>query len=192
MKEEKEMSNNQFFYPDTPNLQYYQFPVFLLRAPVSQTAKILYMVIYDRARMSQRNRWTDDAGRVYAIYTVEDLADEIGRSVTQVKRGLNRLVEADLLEKESFQPGQPNRLYVRIPSDFRPAKYRRSKGPNSDRDAGGKPTPKQMNRTITQNQDHSSSTRTSSAGSFSNGMERPPVPEDELMRWLAGRNGNLV
>ena len=184
------MSTNQYLCPDTPNLQYYQFPVFLLRAPVSQTAKILYMVIYDRARMSQRNHWTDDAGRVYAIYTVEDLANEIGRSVTQVKRGLNKLVEADLLEKESFQPGQPNRLYVRIPSDFRPSKYRRSKGPNSDRDAGGKPTPKQMNRIITQNQKGRSASGT--GGSFSNGMERPPETEEELMRWLAGRNGNLV
>ena len=31
---------------------YFQFPEFLLNMPISQTAKITYMVLYDRARIA--------------------------------------------------------------------------------------------------------------------------------------------
>ena len=63
---------------------YYQFPEFLLKAPVSQTVKILYMVLYDRARLSQKNNWTDDTGRIYLIFPILELAGKIGRSVSAV------------------------------------------------------------------------------------------------------------
>ena len=184
------MSKNQYLYPDTPRLPYYQFPQFLLRVPISQTAKILYTVLHDRARLSQRNNWADDAGRIYTIYPIEELAAEIKRSVTQVKQGLNELIRADLLEKEHLQHGKPNRLYVRMPSDLHPSETRRSKGQDSDRNTGGKQPPKQRNKNNILNQKYSSASGTS--GSFSNGMERPPESEEELRQWLAGRNGNLV
>ena len=63
---------------------YYQFPEFLLKAPISQTVKILYMVLYDRARLSQKNNWTDDTGRIYLIFPILELAGRIGRSVSAV------------------------------------------------------------------------------------------------------------
>ena len=34
-------------------LQYFQFPKFLLKLRISQTAKFIYMVLYDRARISR-------------------------------------------------------------------------------------------------------------------------------------------
>ncbi len=183
------MSNNQFFYPDTPTPQYCQFPKFLFHVPVSQTAKIVYTAVYDHARLSLRNGWIDDKGRVYTIYSHAKLAADVEKSVTQVRHGLNELVEADLLEKV-YQPGMPNRLYVKIPSDFRQSETRQAGRRKSDREAGGKPTPKKTNRKHTQNQKESSAYGT--GGSFSNGMERPPESKEEFMRWLAGRNGNLV
>ena len=48
--EEEMKVHNCYLYQDTPVIQYYQFPEYLLKAPVSQTAKILYMVLYDRAK----------------------------------------------------------------------------------------------------------------------------------------------
>jgi hypothetical protein len=36
-------------------LQYFQFPKFLLKLRISQTAKFLYMILYDRARISRKN-----------------------------------------------------------------------------------------------------------------------------------------
>ena len=38
-------------------LQYFQFPKFLLKLRISQTAKFLYMILYDRARISRKNSW---------------------------------------------------------------------------------------------------------------------------------------
>ena len=49
---------------------------------------------------------------------------------------------------------KPNRLYVRIPSDSSP-----SERLDSDPDTVGKPSPKQMNRVITQRQNAWSSYR---------------------------------
>ena len=36
-------------------LQYFQFPRFLLKLRISQNAKFLYMILYDRARISRMN-----------------------------------------------------------------------------------------------------------------------------------------
>ncbi len=45
-------------------LQYFQFPKFLLKLRISQTAKFLYMILYDRARISRKNSWIDKYGNV--------------------------------------------------------------------------------------------------------------------------------
>lgn len=49
-------------------LQYFQFPKFLLKLRISQTAKFLYMILYDRARISRKNSWIDKYGNVYWSY----------------------------------------------------------------------------------------------------------------------------
>ena len=49
-------------------LQYFQFPKFLLKLRISQNAKFLYMILYDRARISRKNSWIDKYGNVYLIW----------------------------------------------------------------------------------------------------------------------------
>ena len=142
---------------ETPLPQYFQFPEFLLKAPLSQTAKILYMVLYDRARLSQRNNWIEDDGRVYFIFPIIELAAKTGRSISAVKAGLNELLQTDLLEKSRVGFGRPNRLYIKIPLDFSP-----SESQDLNPDTVGKPAPKQMNRVIAQNQNAWSSYRSAS------------------------------
>lgn len=155
--EEEMKVHNCYLYQDTPFIQYYQFPEYLLKAPVSQTAKILYMVLYDRARLSQRNKWTDEEGRVYLVYPITDLSAKIGRSVSAVKAGLNELFTADLLEKIRCGFGSPNRLYVKIPFE-----NRLSGSLNSDCHTDGKQAPKQIKITNRQNQNAWSSYRSAS------------------------------
>lgn len=154
--EEKSQVKSCYLYQDTPFLQYYQFPEFLLKLPVSQTAKILYMILYDRARLSQRNNWADEDGHIYLVFPILEMAAKTGRSVSAVKAALNELLQADLLKKVRVGFGKPNRLYVRIPSDFSP-----SERLDSNPDTVGKPAPKQMNRVITQRQNAWSSYRSS-------------------------------
>ncbi len=63
----KKMMKSCYMSLDMPVLQYFQFPEFLLDSTMSQTAKILYMILYDRARLSQKNKWIDGQNRIYLI-----------------------------------------------------------------------------------------------------------------------------
>jgi hypothetical protein len=157
MTKQEPQVKSWYLTQETPLPQYYQFPEFLLKAPVSQTAKILYMVLYDRARLSQKNNWTDDIGRIYLIFPIIELAAKTGRSVSAVKAGLNELLAADLLEKARCGFGSPNRLYVKIPSENGP-----SVGLNSCYHTDGKPSTKQVKKTNKQNQNAWSSYRPAS------------------------------
>lgn len=38
-------------------IPYFQYPKFLLELQLSQNEKLLYMLLYDRARISQKNEW---------------------------------------------------------------------------------------------------------------------------------------
>ena len=80
--------------------QYLQFPEFLLDLSLTQTAKILYMVLYDRARLSKRNQWSDQEERIYIVFTINELCKKIGRGRTTVEQALNDLVDADLIRKK--------------------------------------------------------------------------------------------
>ena len=91
--------NTTFIYQNTQLPGFLQFPEFLLRVPISQTAKTVYLVLYDRARLSMRNEWTDEFGRVFVIYPITELADRIGKSESTVKAGMKELCQAGLLLK---------------------------------------------------------------------------------------------
>ena len=98
-------------------LQYFQFPKFLLKMPISQNAKFLYMILYDRARTSRKNSWIDKYGNVYLIFPIEELSVQIGKCKSSVKTALKELDEAGLLVRRSGGFSKPNHLYMRIPSD---------------------------------------------------------------------------
>lgn len=142
--------NTCYLSPDTPVLQYFQFPEFLLDSEMSQTAKILYMILYDRARLSQKNHWIDEDQRIYLIYPITELAKTIGRSISAVKSGLNELLQVDLLEKRKVGFGKPNRLYIKVPSENSLSEWSEnspSKRQKPDLPTGGKQPPNQLNIT---------------------------------------------
>jgi len=94
---------------------YMAYPKFLLKVNISETAKLVYMLLLDRARLSMKNRdWQDASGRVFVFYTIPNLAKDIGKGETTVKKALNQLVQQELICKQSLGPGQPNKIYVRI------------------------------------------------------------------------------
>ena len=96
-------------------LQYFQFPKFLLKLRISQTAKFLYMILYDRARISRKNSWIDKYGNVYLIFPIEELSVQIDKCKSSVKTALKELDDMGLLVRRSGGFSKP--LYVKIPSD---------------------------------------------------------------------------
>ena len=124
---------------------YMAYPRFLLDVDISETAKLVYMLMLDRARMSMKNKdWQDEMGRVFVLYTIPNLAKDIGKGETTVKKALNQLFKQGLILKQSLGPGQPNKIYVKIPAENSPtgqAEKRLTGGAFFDPKAGRKVPP---------------------------------------------------
>ena len=111
----------QFLKCDSYIPPYMAYPKFLLKLNISETAKIVYVLLLDRARLSMKNKdWQDEQGRVFVLYTIPDLAKDIGKGETTVKKALNQLVKQGLILKQSLGPGQPNKIYVKIQAENSP------------------------------------------------------------------------
>ena len=93
---------------------YLPFPIFLLELDISQSAKILYALLLNRATLSQKNNWFDESGRVYIMYAIEDMAKELHKSKTTVKAALYELEQADLLERKRLDFGKPNVILLKM------------------------------------------------------------------------------
>ena len=125
--------------------RYMAYPRFLLEVDICETAKLVYMLLLDRARVSMKNdTWQDEHGRVFVLYTIPDLARDIGKGETTVKKALNQLVQQDLIWKQSQGAGRPNKIYVKIPAENGPtrqAEKRLTGGAFFDPKAGRKVPP---------------------------------------------------
>jgi len=92
------------------------FPRFLIEAKLNDTARLVYMLLLDRCRVSQRNAdWQDETGRVFVIYPIAKLAAALHRSEMTVKTALSSLEKAGLLRRQRIGVGRPNRLYLLFP-----------------------------------------------------------------------------
>ena len=124
---------------------YMAYPRFLLDVDISETAKLVYMLLLDRARLSMKNGdWQDEQGRVFVLYTIPNLAKDIGKGETTAKKALNQLVKQGLILKQSLGPGQPNKIYVKIQAENSPtgqAEKRLTGGAFFDQKAGRKVPP---------------------------------------------------
>ena len=108
-----------FIARDTLLPAYMVFPRFLLeKENLNETAKLLYVILLDRARMSQKNEgWTDEKGHVFIIYPIKDLAEIMHKSEMTVKTALSALEEDGLVVRKRRGPGAANHIYVKCPAD---------------------------------------------------------------------------
>lgn len=100
---------------DTKLPPYLPYPRFLLEADMAQAAKLVYMVLLDRATLSQANGWTDEDGWLYLIFPIEGIANTIDRSPMTVKNALAELETVGLIERRRQGFSAPNRIYVKLP-----------------------------------------------------------------------------
>lgn len=83
---------------------------------ISSTAMVLYAKLLNRAQLSVTNNYVDELGRAYVIYTLEDLARELNKSVSSIKANMNELVAAGLVEKRRSDRGRANIIFVKVPA----------------------------------------------------------------------------
>ena len=100
---------------DTKLPPYLPYPRFLIEADLTQTAKLLYAVLLDRANLSLANGWQDDEGQIYIVFPVCKIANAVDRSPMTVKNALTELETAGLIERRRQGFSLPNRIYVKIP-----------------------------------------------------------------------------
>ena len=105
------------------------FPKFLLeRTSLSETAKIVYMILLNRAKLSQKNDgWTDERGHIFIYYPIKDIAAAIHKSEMSVKTALSALEKDKLIDRQHQSVGRANRIFVKIPVERKPTLRRTEK-----------------------------------------------------------------
>lgn len=94
------------------------FPRFLLEYDLNETAKVLYILLLDRARVSMKKyEWLDAEGHVYLHYTIKELAVAIRKSEMTVKTALSSLEESGLIIRRRTTNRQPSCIYVLMDMD---------------------------------------------------------------------------
>ena len=94
---------------------YMAYPRFLLNTDLNETARLIYILLLDRARLSLKNGWVDEQGRVYIYFPITDIAQAAHVSDMTVKRALAALSKAGLIHRVHQGANQANRIYVRVP-----------------------------------------------------------------------------
>jgi DNA-binding MarR family transcriptional regulator len=112
----------KFLKKDTALPPYLMYPRFLLESDLSDTAKLLYVVLLDRARLSQENvGWTDGEGRVFVYYTIAELAKTIRKSDMTVKTALGALEKAGFIYRQHQGACRANRIFVKCLPEGKPS-----------------------------------------------------------------------
>ena len=97
---------------------YMEYPRFLLSIKISETAKLIYVLLLDRARLSMRHEgWTDEDGYVFIYYTIASLAKDSSKSEMTVKDSLRTLEENGLIRRQRQGAGRPSRIFVRAQTE---------------------------------------------------------------------------
>lgn len=103
---------------------------------VDALSRYCFGLIYDRWKLSARpdtwHKWADDRG-IYCTYDQRDLAAELGVTLPTVRRCLDRLADAQLLNKDRsdkygacrYYPTAWARMAMGVPDGY--AEYLRSK-----------------------------------------------------------------
>ena len=115
------MDFDYFYNRDTERFSFYMLPKVLvtedLYKNLSSDAKILYACLLERSSLSFKNDWIDEQGRVYIVFTVEEIMKMLNKSNKTAVKILNEL-DANtkgigLIERKRQGLGKPNIIYVK-------------------------------------------------------------------------------
>lgn len=102
---------------ETLNNKYYQIPQELFvnrlyKEKLNSDSKILYTFLLDRLSLSQKNHWFDKEGRVYLIFTREEVQNKLCLSEKTVTKAFKQLNDVNLIAEKRQGLGKPNLIYV--------------------------------------------------------------------------------
>ena len=80
---------------------------------LSTDAKTLYGILLDRMSLSVKNEWFDKKGRVFIIFTIEDVKRSLCCADNKATKLLRELEEFGLIERKRRGLGRPSLVYVK-------------------------------------------------------------------------------
>jgi len=107
-----------YFYGQAGELfSFYRIPKALFQEQrfqnLSTDAKTLYGILLDRMSLSVKNEWFDKQGRVFIIFTIEDVKRTLRCADNKATRLLRELEEFGLIERKRRGQGKPCLVYVK-------------------------------------------------------------------------------
>ena len=107
-----------YFYGGQADLfSFYRLPKALFVDPrfrsISAESKILYGLLLDRMGLSVKNGWTDDTGRVYIIFTTEEIMEAFYCADNKATKLMKELESCGLIERKRRGLGKPSLIYVK-------------------------------------------------------------------------------
>lgn len=109
----------EYFYGEqAEQFSFYRIPKILFTdekfCEISTDAKVLYGLLLDRMSLSVRNGWMDEKGRVYIIFTVEEIMAALRCAEQKAAKLLSELEKkVGLIERKRQGLGKPNLIFVK-------------------------------------------------------------------------------
>ena len=107
-----------YFYGQAGKLfSFYRIPKALFQEQrfqnLSTDAKTLYGILLDRMSLSVKNEWFDKQGRVFIIFTIEDVKRALCCADNKATKLLRELENFGLIERKCRGLGKPSLVYVK-------------------------------------------------------------------------------
>ena len=107
-----------YFYGQAGKLfSFYRIPKALFQEQrfqnLSTDAKTLYGILLDRMSLSVKNEWFDKQGRVFIIFTIEDVKRALCCADNKATKLLRELEKFGLIERKRRGLGKPSLVYVK-------------------------------------------------------------------------------
>ena len=109
-----------FYGSEAEQFSFYRIPKILFKdkmfKDVSTDAKVLYGLMLDRMGLSVKNRWFDEENRVYIVYTLMDIMEDLNCADQKAGKLLSELDTVKgigLIERRRQGLGKPNIIYVK-------------------------------------------------------------------------------
>ena len=107
-----------FYGPQADQFNFIRIPAVLFSKEefkcLSSEAKVLYGILLKRMDLSAKNGWFDDQGRVYIIFTQEEVMETLNCGNQKAVKLMDELEEKiGLIERKRQGQGKPNLIFVK-------------------------------------------------------------------------------
>lgn len=81
---------------------------------MSVEAKYLYMLMYDRNKVSIDNKWIDENGYIYIYFSIETICKELNIKDQKAQKLKKELMKHELIKEVRQGLNKPNKIYVQV------------------------------------------------------------------------------